>query len=199
MRRLQHRPQEIQMPYLRSSIVREFPMSSISITQFDDLSCSLQCFKTHKVTHPEPVTTAPAVLLPQVPLPAPLPRYLKNKIDFSELATNPRFHDLVKTHPTLLPTLQRVYAATIEPDPKAEAPRRRAVRGGRGRGRGGRFGRFDEGRWTQKQGDAKAMKLLKELRNGDSDSRATEMNAMAEFVGLVDEVFGKRDKTEEDG
>jgi hypothetical protein len=181
------------------------------ITPTNGLSCSLQCFKTHKSTHPEPttVTAAPsAPILPEVPLPAPLPRYLKNRIDFSALATNPRFQDLVKTHPTLLPTLQRVYAATIEPDPEAEARRRRwAGRGGfrgrgsrgRGRGRGGRFGGFDEheGRWTPKQGDAKAMKQLKELRQGDRGDE--ERNAMAEFVSLVEDIFAKKDKTADDG
>jgi hypothetical protein len=101
-----------------------------------------------------------------------------------------------------------VYAATIEPDPEAEARRRRwAGRGGfrgrgsrgRGRGRGGRFGGFDEheGRWTPKQGDAKAMKQLKELRQGDRGDE--ERNAMAEFVSLVEDIFAKKDKTADDG
>jgi hypothetical protein len=170
------------------------------------LSCSLSCFKTHKTTHPEPInapassaTTSPS--LPQPPPPAPIPRYLKKKTDFSVLATNPKFQELLKTYPTLLPTLQRVYAATIEPDPEEEARRRRFTRGGfrgrgsrgRGRGRGG----FDdrEARWTQKKGDADGMKLLKGLRDGKSGDK--EKDGMAEFVRLIEECFGESgDKVE---
>tara|TARA_R110002003_G_scaffold9_42_gene789 strand:- start:221 stop:823 length:603 start_codon:yes stop_codon:yes gene_type:complete len=174
----------------------------------DDISCSLQCFKTHKATHPEPTTTPSStsepVVLPQPPPPAPIPRYLKKRLDFSTLATNPKFQDLLKTYPTLLPTLQRVYAATIEPDPEEGAGRRRFNRGGfrgrgsrgRGRGRGG-FGGFDdrEAKWTQKKGDADGMRLLKGLRDGKSGDK--EKDGMAAFVQLVEEVFGEGDKMEE--
>ena len=99
----------------------------------------------------------------------------------------------------MLPTLQRVYATTIEPDPEDEARRRRArnsFRGrgtrGRGRGRGG-FG-FDnrEERWTQKKGDADALRMLKDLRDGEVGDR--EKEGMAMFVQLVDEVFGGREE-----
>lgn len=64
---------------------------------------------------------------------------------------------------------------------------------GRGRGRGG----FDdrEGRWTQKKGDADGMRMLKGLREGKSGDK--EMEGMKAFVGLVDEVFGAREKGEE--
>jgi hypothetical protein len=64
---------------------------------------------------------------------------------------------------------------------------------GRGRGRGG----FDdrEGRWTQKKGDADGMRMLKGLRDGKSGDK--EMEGMAAFVGLVDEIFGPKEKIEE--
>ncbi|KAH7090247.1 hypothetical protein FB567DRAFT_286665 [Paraphoma chrysanthemicola] len=168
--------------------------------------CSLSCYRTHKTTHTEP-TTAPSstnetVVLPQPPPPAPIPRYLKKRIDFSTLATSPRFQDLLKTYPTLLPTLQRVYATTIEPDPEDETRRQRMNRGGfrgrgsrgRGRGRGG----FDEkeGRWTQKKGDADGMRMLKGLRDGKSGDK--EKDGMAAFVQLVEEMFGSGDKMEQD-
>jgi hypothetical protein len=150
--------------------------------------------------HPEstrtPTPQAPTEpILPQPPPPAPIPRYLKKKTDFSVLATNPKFKDLLKTYPTLFPTLQGVYATTIEPDPEDEARRRRMTRGGfrgrgsrgRGRGRGG----FDigGGRWTQKKGDEDAMKMLKELRDRKSGDK--EKEGMLAFAKLVDEVFGK--------
>ncbi|KAF2829987.1 hypothetical protein CC86DRAFT_392010 [Ophiobolus disseminans] len=173
--------------------------------------CSLQCFKSHKPTHPEP-TSAPTLsaptepILPQPPLPPPPPRYLKKKTDFTVLATNPKFQDLLKSYPTLLPTLRRVYATTIEPDPEDEARRRRFARGGfrgrgtrgRGRGRGG-FGGFDdrEERWTQKKGDADAMRMLKGLRDGKAGDR--EKEGMLAFVQLVDEVFGEGEKLAEGG
>ncbi|KAH7075903.1 hypothetical protein BKA63DRAFT_565949 [Paraphoma chrysanthemicola] len=168
--------------------------------------CSLSCFKTHKATHNEP-TTAPLstneiVVLPQPPPPAPIPRYLKKRIDFSTLATSPKFQDLLKTYPTLLPTLQRVYATTIEPDPEDETRRPRFNRGGfrgrgsrgRGRGRGG----FDEkeGRWTQKKGDADGMRMLKGLRDGKSGDK--EKDGMAAFVQLVEEMFGCGENKEQD-
>jgi hypothetical protein len=96
---------------------------------------------------------------------------------------------LLKTFPTLLTTLQRVYAATIEPDPEDEMRRRRGGfrgRGMRGRGRGRGRGGFDdrEGRWTQKKGDADGMSILKELRSEKDDA------GMKAFVGLVEEMFG---------
>jgi hypothetical protein len=142
-------------------------------------------------------------VLPQPPPPAPIPRYLKKRLDFSTLATNPKFQDLLKTYPTLLPTLQRVYAATIEPDPEEGAGRRRFNRGGfrgrgsrgRGRGRGG-FRGFDdrEAKWTQKKGDADAMRMLKGLRDGKSGDK--EKDGMAAFVQLVEETFGHSEKME---
>ena len=146
-------------------------------------SCSLSCFKEHKPTH---AGDAPA-------LAAPIPRYLKKKIDFSVLATNPKFQELLKTYPTLLPALQRVYAATIEPE-EGDQPRRGRGgkggfrgRGGRGRGRGGRFD--DAGhKWTPKQGDNDALRMLKGYRGREEHDK--EKQAMAAFVQLVEETFG---------
>ncbi|EAT85120.1 hypothetical protein HBH56_169960 [Parastagonospora nodorum] len=161
--------------------------------------CSLNCFKLHKTTHPEPAPSSKQppseITLPQPPPPAPIPRYLKKKTDFSALATSSKFQDLLKTYPTLLATLQRVYAATIEPDPEDEMRRRRGGfrgRGSRGRGRGRGRGGFDDrdGRWTQKKGDADGMRILKGLRSGEEDG------GMKAFVGLVDEMFGKDKEVE---
>ncbi|KAH8730436.1 hypothetical protein GQ44DRAFT_606927 [Phaeosphaeriaceae sp. PMI808] len=168
--------------------------------------CSLSCFKAHKPSHDNdatnPAPTAPESSLAQLQLPSPpppAPRYLRKKTDFSILATNPKFQDLLKTYPALLPTLQRVYAATIEPEPQDEAPRRAFTRGGfrgrgtrgrgRGRGRGGDFG-AQEGRpsiWTQKKGDAHATRLLKGLRDGRHGDK--EKDAIAAFVQLAEETF----------
>lgn len=64
-------------------------------------------------------------------------------------------------------------------------------RGGRGRGRGrGRGGRFDDAvhKWTPKQGDNDAMKMLKGYRERDEHDK--ERQAMAAFVQLVEETFG---------
>lgn len=173
-------------------------------------SCSLSCFKIHKPTHAELAndstsSTATVPQLPQPSAPAPVPRYLKQKIDFSALATNHKFQELIKTYPNLLQVLQRVYAATIEPDPDDEARRRRLGRGafrgrgsrGRGRGRGGRFGGYDDenSRWTPKKGDADAMKMLKEVRSGEADGKDKE--AMRAFVDLIEENFGRNDKMQE--
>jgi hypothetical protein len=159
-------------------------------------SCSLSCFKEHKPTHAGDAP-APAVLvepqIPQPPPPAPIPRYLKKKTDFSVLATNPKFQELLKTYPALLPALQRVYAATIEPE-EGDQPRRGRGgrggfrgRGGRGRGRGGRFD--DSGhKWTPKQGDNDALRMLKGYRGREEHDK--EKQAMAAFVQLVEETFG---------
>ncbi|KAI4695461.1 uncharacterized protein J4E84_002088 [Alternaria hordeiaustralica] len=172
--------------------------------------CSLSCFKSHKTTHPETTSVAPKPAepaLPQPPPPAPVPRYLKKRTDFAVLATNPKFQALLKTHPALLPSLQRVYAKTIKPDPEAESRRRmlernasrgRGMRGrGRGAWRGGRGG-FNGGQekkeeyWTQKKGDKDAMEELKGIREGEG--KEGEKDAMAEFVGLVEELFGQYEK-----
>lgn len=108
---------------------------------------------------------------------------------------------MISAYPTLLPTLQRVYAATIQPDPEEE--RRRAFsrdnfrgRGSRGRGRGrggfgGRNGGADSG-WTQKKGDADGLRMLKRLREGEMGEREEE--GMRAFVQLVDEVFGRKEE-----
>jgi hypothetical protein len=137
------------------------------------------------------------VSLPQPPTPPPVPRYLKKKTDFSVLATNPKFQDLLKTYPTLLPTLQRVYATTIEPDPEDRRMGRGGFRGrgmrgrGRGRGRGG-FNDDREGRWNQKKGDADALKMLKGLRDGKSGDK--EKEGMVAFGMLVEEMFGEKEE-----
>ncbi|KAF2708507.1 hypothetical protein K504DRAFT_381595 [Pleomassaria siparia CBS 279.74] len=148
--------------------------------------CSLVCFKLHKPTHSAiaSVPTKPAAPeIPQAPLPPPPPKYLRQKTDFSVLATNPKFQELLKTYPTLLSSLQQVYAATIQPE-RSNKPSFNY------RGRGGRP--VDQGRWTQKQGDANAMKILKGFREGARGGK--EQGAMVEFVALVEDVFGPREK-----
>ncbi|KAH6618982.1 hypothetical protein C7974DRAFT_40201 [Boeremia exigua] len=158
--------------------------------------CSISCFKEHKPAHADaaPAPPAPpAPELPQPPPPAPVPRYLKKKTDFSVLATNPKFQDLLKTYPVLLPTLQRVYAATIEPDEDDQSRRGSSRgrgfrgRGGRGRGRGGRQNDAPY-KWTQRQGDNDAMRMLKGVRGRDDSDK--EKQAMAAFVQLVEDTFG---------
>lgn len=47
-------------------------------------------------------------------------------------------------------------------------------------------------KWTQKKGDSDAMGLLKGIRDGKE--RAEDKEGMAEFVQLVDELFGGGDK-----
>jgi hypothetical protein len=184
------------MSNLRTPIVQQTIISQ-AFPLLTRYSCSLNCFKLHKTIHDSDPTSSSAqaatdITLPQPPPPAPIPRYLRKKTDFSALATNTKFQNLLKTYPTLLPTLQRVYAATIEPDPEDEMRRRRGgfrgrgMRGrvrGRGRGRGG----FDdrEGRWTQKKGDADGMSMLKGMRDEKEDE------GMKAFVGLIEEMFGK--------
>ena len=68
---------------------------------------------------------------------------------------------------------------------------------GRGRGRGGRGGwngEEREERWTPKKGDKDAMAVLKGIREGENNQ--SEKDAIAEFVGLVEELFGQKDKME---
>ncbi|KAI1514064.1 hypothetical protein L13192_08882 [Pyrenophora tritici-repentis] len=174
-------------------------------------NCSLPCFKTHKPTHsdpsnPPPTTTSPTLPQPAQP-PTPKPRYLKQRRDFSLLATNPKFQSLLKTNQALLPALQRVYAKTIRPDPEDERRRRmlerNAFRGrgtrGRGRGRGGGRGGWNahderEERWTPKKGDKDAMGVLKEMRGAQASGE--EKDAMELFVGLVEELFVQGEKSE---
>ncbi|KAF1978123.1 hypothetical protein BU23DRAFT_251811 [Bimuria novae-zelandiae CBS 107.79] len=171
--------------------------------------CSLPCFKAHKPTHAsspsEAVsTTEPAALVLPTPAapPPPVPKYLRAKKDFSPLGADARFQELLKHHPTLLPTLQRVYAATIEPE-ENDAPRPRGMRGrgarghwrGRGRGRGG-WGGDDRPRWTPKRGDEDAMRMLKGLREGRRGE--VEKEGIGEFVRLVGEMFGEGRKEDEE-
>lgn len=172
-------------------------------------SCSLACFKLHKPAHEGSDATAPnttpkpsLVEIPQPPPPAPIPKYLRQKVDWSVLASNPKFAELLKTYPSLLPALQRVYAKTIEPDPE-DQPRsyagnfrggnyrgRGRGRGDRGRGRGDRFRNDDTPRrWTEKKGDADAMRMLKKTREQDKNDE--EKEAMAAFVSLIEEVSGE--------
>lgn len=184
------------MSNMRAPIVCIIP-GLIRIPDFANLSsCSLSCFKEHKPTHTEaaPAPAAPIEPeIPQPPPPAPIPRYLKKKTDFSVLATNPKFQELLKTYPALLPALQRVYATTIEPADQDQPRRGRGgrggfrSRGGRGRGRGGRFDDHAH-KWTPKQGDSDAMRILKGYRGKDEHDK--EKQAMAAFVQLVEGTFG---------
>lgn len=172
-------------------------------------SCSLSCFQSHKITHvssiPSPTSavalSAPAPL--ELPTPAvapePIPKYLRGKADFSRLATDAAFRDMLRSQPTLLPALQRIYAATIEPE-EGDEPRRAArgrggMRGWRGRGRGvGRSrggGGGETPKWTAKKGDKDAMRMLKGLREGKRGE--TEKEAVGAFVRLVGEIFAEGD------
>jgi hypothetical protein len=54
-----------------------------------------------------------------------------------------------------------------------------------------------EERWTPKKGDADAMALLKDMREGNG--RDKEKEAMGEFVALVEELFRKPEAKEEAG
>ncbi|KAF2005107.1 hypothetical protein P154DRAFT_542799 [Amniculicola lignicola CBS 123094] len=171
--------------------------------------CSLPCFKLHKPTHPfsapSPAPSQPQIEIPQPPPPTPLPKYLKKKIDFSTLATSPKFQEMLKAHPALLVALQKVYAATIEPEPEDARSRARGARG-RGRGRGRGFGQRGGGRgygshggdthaeprWTERKGDADGMRLLRKFREGDC--AGDEEAAMREFGMLLEELYGEKAK-----
>ncbi|KAL5387602.1 hypothetical protein DPSP01_003397 [Paraphaeosphaeria sporulosa] len=172
--------------------------------------CSIPCFREHKQTHPEGASAAPApqpvveVELPSA-TPETIPTYIRTKRDFSRLATDTHFQTLLKSNPTLLSTLQRVYAATIKPE-DGDAPQRRGMRGrggsrgrggrGRGRGRGGWGGGDGTPRWTQKQGDNDALTILKSLREGNTTEGTS---GMGEFVRLVEEMYGDAKQTEGEG
>ncbi|KAF2190892.1 hypothetical protein K469DRAFT_657602 [Zopfia rhizophila CBS 207.26] len=184
--------------------------------------CSLTCFKSHKPTHSRSTNLNPSIATlespPTLSTPIEPPPNATNlpfvkahkKLDFTSLPEDTRLQELLKTHPTLLPALQRIYAATLEPDPEDANEQKRSgfghVRGGRGRrshfsrGRGdrgrGRFGgergRGNEdrgGKWTEKKGEADALKLLKGFRDGKLGS--AEEVAVGEFVRLVGETFGE--------
>lgn len=165
-------------------------------------SCSIPCFREHKRTHPEGASaTSPAQPVVQVELPTAtpetIPSYIRTKTDFSRLATDPQFQTLLKSNPTLLATLQRVYAATIKPI-DGDAPRRGARgRGGyrgRGRGRGGWGGEDHAPRWTPSQGDKDALSMLKNLHKGSTEG---DLGGVGEFVRLVEEMYGGDKKKDE--
>ncbi|KAF2272815.1 uncharacterized protein EI97DRAFT_196924 [Westerdykella ornata] len=171
--------------------------------------CSLACFKLHKEKHlgedaassnTTHTPTAHEVHIPEPPAPPPVPRYIKQQIDYSALGTNPKFRELLQTHTTLLPLLQRIYAATIEPDRDDQIPAHntwRSGRGrgqtrgdgnrgrGRGRGRGSSYTAFNPPKWTPKRGDAHGLRLLKRYRDGQGT--AEEKEAIDAFVSFVEE------------
>lgn len=170
-------------------------------TSLISISCSLACFKAHKPVHETsesaPTPSQPVVTsseAPPPPAPTSRPRPVKTAPDFSQLSSNPRFQALISAHPSLLLSLQRVYAATLEPD--SDNPRGGGGRGnyrGRGdrggwRGRGGFAQDSSKPSWTQDKGDAKGMKLLARYREGEEGEE--EEAVMAEFVNLVQELFG---------
>ncbi|KAF2197920.1 hypothetical protein GQ43DRAFT_451360 [Delitschia confertaspora ATCC 74209] len=173
--------------------------------------CSLACFKTHKVVHEtsNPVVTdssqiqtlaPPSESAPPSDSKPPLPPVNKQH-DFSVLSSDTRFQSLLTKYPALHISLQRVYAATLEPDPEDVLHsgsfrgrgnyrgRGRGNRGGRWRGGGGRDG--DKRKWSPKKGEAEATRLLARFRNGKEG--AEEETAMGAFVKLVDEMFGDGD------
>ena len=197
------------MSYVRTAVVCCSPCLPLARHPLMHTSCSVLCFREHKRTHLDaegtPVPAASPQPVVQIELPAtappPVPAYLRTRTDFSRLATDVQFQTLLRTHPTLLPALQRIYAATIEPDPE-DAPRgtrgRGAFRGARGRrganGRGG--GRHHTPKWTPQQGDRDALRMLKKLRQ---ESNAEDAGSLGDFVRLVDERYGEAKRTENDG
>lgn len=67
---------------------------------------------------------------------------------------------------------------------------------GRGRGRGGWGGGNEMPRWTPKQGDNDALRMLKGLRQG---STAEETDGIGEFVRLVEGMYGDAKQTQDGG
>lgn len=157
-------------------------------------SCSLQCYKTHKSTHPQtenstldtgeadtdvsqsatstdPAKTAPVFEQPRLRHST----FRAQKQPFDSFDTDARLQRLIRNDRLRL-QLQSIYGLTLEASLGSRSRRGgyadRGGRGGRGRGRGGRGGRGDfhgggsGGSWTQGKGDAEALERLRMLRDG---------------------------------
>ncbi|PSK36093.1 hypothetical protein B9Z65_5908 [Elsinoe australis] len=154
------------------------------------LSCSIPCYKQHKIEHEASTSAADTVntvSIPAAPQAIPgsrptLPGQAKT-IDFSGFEKDPVFLDLLKKDPKLRIKLQSVFGYTLEPPPP------RGGRGGfrgRGRGFGDRHGGVSHGGpWTQAKGDAEALEKLAAMRDEDEDG------SVAELIKLVGLRFGE--------
>jgi len=155
-------------------------------------SCSIGCYKTHKVEHatdPPKEANVPAIpSTEQIATPrAATKRALvgSKKVDFTDLENDEQLRELLNKHEGLRIQLQSVYGYTLEPPPD-ERRFQRSFRGGRG-GRGGRdfMPSKQHNSWTQAKGDKEAQGHLKRLREADEDG------GIAEFVRLIKMRFSK--------
>ncbi|GAB7337265.1 hypothetical protein MBLNU457_g2634t1 [Dothideomycetes sp. NU457] len=156
------------------------------------LSCSIGCYKTHKVEHAtdapkeanEPGIKPPEQTATQTPA---TKRALvgSKKVDFTDLENDQQLREMLTKHEGLRIQLQSVYGYTLEPPPD-ERRSQRSFRGGRG-GRGGRdfMPSKQHISWTQAKGDKEAQGHLKRLREADEDG------GIAEFVRLIEMRYSK--------
>lgn len=173
------------------------------------MSCSIPCYRRHKVTHDG---SDKSTGLESAPLPQDRPgtKQRAPKVDFTDFENDKDFQRLLSRYPLLKVQLQSIYALTLEPGPEDArswnreclpgfelssrmSPNRGRGRGSRGRGRGGRDVVLPEmrqrGQWTQSKGDREALDVIKKMREDGGDARDVD-NGMDEFITLCRMKFG---------
>ncbi|KAK4555569.1 hypothetical protein LTR86_007322 [Recurvomyces mirabilis] len=181
-------------------------------------SCSITCYKTHKLNH----TDEEATVIQQAASrqrDRPGTKHRVPKVDFTGFENDAEFKRLMQRYAMLRAQLQVAYGLTLEPGPedkfswsrgpllgaleqgrgrfsRGRGNDRRGGRGGRGM-RGGRGGRHEaeeryeerqRGAWTQDKGDKEAMLAIKKMKTGEERDENAE--GMREFVELCQMRFG---------
>lgn len=201
------------MCYLRTEIVSILRSTATLLT--DDPSCSLLCYKPHKIDHEANANgqgVQGTATVAKVDRPGTTQRVAKPK--FAGFENDADLRLLLQRYPALATELQGIYALTLDPGP--EESRRwnkmslplldhpsRSHRGrGRGRamrGRGGSRGDHhswqqespegrEHGQWTKDKGDREALFVMKTVQNDIEDTTLSE--GLQEFVELIGLRFG---------
>ncbi|MCJ1392429.1 hypothetical protein MMC18_005296 [Xylographa bjoerkii] len=157
-------------------------------------SCSLDCYKAHKLVH-----TQQGKQLPPPPdnISIPLSLFVSEALKkngnepaqdaYTTLLRSAKLEQLFAGHPQLKSQLKSIYGATLEPsqeDQESEARRRKRVSRGRGRGRGRGNVHNSPAPWTRERGLKDAMRQLKKVRRG----KGQEDEGMREFSALVTKI-----------
>lgn len=161
-------------------------MEGLSERISDRNSCSIACYKVHKVDHTDGIkpqtTAAPLTRPPASQSTVPASQTKSKRPNFSGLESDADLVRLMERYAGLRIQLQSVYGLTLEPHP--DEPRQQRHTRGRGNYRGGFQARPSHGQWTKEKGDKEAVGLFRSQREG------VESEGLEEFLQLLKMKYG---------
>lgn len=179
------------MPSLLTPLVSDQPQIPGRKPLLTACSCSVDCFRTHKVNHPP---DPPKPSLPPKPAAPEVKKTRKrNAHPFAVLDDAPELGQLFKKYPTLPSKLTRIHAATLPP--KDELPQQP--------GRGGLpwtlaqapgYQQSKKPKWTHDTGLRRGKEALRKARTDPGE----DGDAVREYCELILHLLSKEDSAKVD-